>query len=254
MQNAVGSSQFRCVSSHVTRFLAVTRSYSATEMLVMRPILSRQALLLLAFLALLAGSDASAQQLGSIEGEVDLKIRQSRRSAPRYPGRRSAAHEIQRIAAVAFIRGPVAGAPATTPSMYTIAQSDTAFVPSLLVVPVGSEVSFPNGDPFFHNVFSYSSTERFDLGRYPRGESKEVLFEEPGIVDVFCEVHEFMRSAVVVVESPYHAIVGDDDRFSIGDVPPGEYTLVIWHADLGTVEQPITVTAGGTVRVSVELG
>ena len=140
-----------------------------------------------------------------------------------------------------------------TGPMPTMTQSDTAFVPSLLVVAVGSEVSFPNADPFFHNVFSYSSTERFDLGRYTKGESKGVVFEEPGIVEVFCEVHEFMRSAVVVVESPHHAVVGDDGRFSIGDVPPGEYTLVIWHADLGTVEQPITVTSGGTVRVSVEL-
>jgi hypothetical protein len=122
------------------------------------------------------------------------------------------------------------------------------------VVGVGTTVSFPNADPFFHNVFSYSSAKRFDLGRYPRGESKQVVFEEAGIVDVFCEVHEFMRSAVVVVESPYHAIVGDDFRFVIGDVPPGEYTLVVWHADLGMVEQQVTVTAGTAVRVSIELG
>ena len=63
-----------------------------------------------------------------------------------------------------------------------------------------------------------------------------------------------MRSAVVVVESPYHAIVGDDFRFVIGDVPPGEYTLVVWYADLGTVERQVTVTAGTAVRVSIELG
>ena len=220
----------------------------------MGPIPSGKTLVLLAFLAPLGGADASAQLVGSIEGELDLKIRESRRSASRYAGRGSVAHVIQPIAPVAFIMGPVAGAPAVMGSMRTMEQTDTAFVPSLLVVPVGSEVAFPNADPFFHNVFSYSSTERFDLGRYPRGESKAVLFEEPGIVAVFCEVHEFMRSAVVVVESPYHDIVDDDGRFSIEDVPPGDYTLVIWHADLGTVEQPITVTAGGTVRVSVELG
>lgn len=212
---------------------------------------------MLAFLVVLCGADVSAQQVGSIEGEVALKIRQPRRRASRYPGKRTAAQVIQRIAPVVFIRGPVAGAPDMPGSRPTMAQSDTAFVPSLLVVPVGSEVSFPNQDPFFHNVFSYSSSKRFDLGRYPRGESKRVLFEQPGIVDVFCEVHEFMRSTVVVVENPYYAVVameGVQGRFSIPNVPPGEYTLVIWHADLGSEEKLITVTSGGTARVSVELG
>ena len=134
----------------------------------MRAIPSGKAFLLLAFLTLLGGAEALAQQVGSIEGEVDLKIRRPRRSASRYSGGSSSAHVIQRIAPVAFIRGPVPGVPQTS-SMLTMEQSDTSFVPSLLVVGVGSTVLFPNGDPFFHNVFSYSSAKRFDLGRYPRG-------------------------------------------------------------------------------------
>ncbi|HIF23076.1 MAG TPA: hypothetical protein EYQ27_14525 [Gemmatimonadetes bacterium] len=180
--------------------------------------------------------------------------RPPRRSVSRYPGGRSGVNTVQPIAIVAYLEGPVSGAAIQPGSMPAIAQLDTAFVPSVLVVPVGSRVSFPNQDPFFHNVFSYSSAERFDLGRYPRGESNDVLFDEPGIVNVYCEVHEFMRSAVVVVENPFHAIVGDDLRFSIADVPPGDYTLVVWHADKGRVEESITVTDGGTVRVTVELG
>ena len=220
---------------------------------MIRPIPTGRALLLLASWALWGGAAASAQEAGSIEGEVSSNTRPPRRTASRYPGGRSGAHSVQQIATVAFIKGAVAGAGAGPGSMATMAQSDTAFIPSLLVVPRGSEVLFPNGDPFFHNVFSYSSAERFDLGRYPRGQSREVLFDEPGIVSVYCEVHEFMRSAVVVVENPFHAIVGDDGRFFMGDVPPGDYTLVVWHADLGTDERPVTVTPGGTVRVSFEL-
>jgi len=71
-------------------------------------------------------------------------------------------------------------------------------MPAAMVVPVGTTVRFPNQDTFFHNVFSYSGPARFDLGRYPRGESKDVRFDEAGIVKVYCEVHEFMRAVVVV--------------------------------------------------------
>ena len=138
-------------------------------------------------------------------------------------------------------------------TMLMMTQTDNAFVPSILVVPVGSRVSFPNGDPFFHNVFSYSSAKRFDLGRFPKGQSTQVLFDEAGIVNVYCEVHPFMRAAVVVVENPLHAIVTDDGTFAIDDVPPGDYTLVVWHVDMGVAEQSVTVSASGTVRVSVEL-
>jgi len=132
-------------------------------------------------------------------------------------------------------------------------QSDTAFVPAAVVVTVGNTVSFPNGDPFFHNVFSYSRARRFDLGRYPAGESKDVVFDEPGIIQVFCEVHDFMRGTIVVTENPYYAIVEDDGTFSIVGVPPGDYTLVAWQADHDEVERSVTVTEGGNAHLEVEL-
>ena len=219
----------------------------------MRVIPTGRALLLIVPLALLGEVDASAQEVGSIEGEVSLNIRPPRHSASRYPGGSPAAHAIQEISAVAFLKGSVAGAPTRPGPMLMMTQTNNAFVPSILVVPVGSRVSFPNGDPFFHNVFSYSSAKRFDLGRFPKGQSKQVLFNEAGIVNVYCEVHVFMRSAVVVVENPLHAIVTEDGTFAIDDVPPGDYTLVVWHVDMGVAEQSVTVSASGTVRVSVEL-
>src|SRR5690606_21893875 len=117
--------------------------------------------------------------------------------------------------------GPVPGAPPAGSARVEMTQRDTAFTPPLVVVRAGGTVSFPNGDPFFHNVFSYSSAMRFDLGRYPQGETKTVTFPEPGIVEVFCEVHEFMRGAVVVTENPYNAVVGEDGHFRIAGVPEG---------------------------------
>jgi hypothetical protein len=134
-----------------------------------------------------------------------------------------------------------------------MAQRDTAFVPAVVVVRAGGSVAFPNGDPFFHNVFSYSSAQRFDLGRYPQGESKSVSFPEPGIVEVFCEVHEFMRAAVLVTENPFHALVTADGTFRITGVPAGEHTIVFWHPDREPVERRVAITDGGTTRVEVEL-
>lgn len=132
-------------------------------------------------------------------------------------------------------------------------QQDTAFTPSALVVPVGGTVEFPNADPFFHNVFSYSSTQRFDLGRYPQGESKSVTFDETGVVSVFCEVHDKMRGVIIVTENPYHAVVGEDGSFRIEGIPPGEHRVAFWSADHRPVEETVTVRGGETSRIDVEL-
>ena len=86
---------------------------------------------------------------------------------------------------------------------------------------MGATVSFPNGDPLFHNVFSYSRAKRFDLGRYPKGESKTVVFDKPGYVKVLCEVHKWMRAGILVVENPYHAVVQESGRFQFDEVPAG---------------------------------
>lgn len=191
---------------------------------------------------------------GSIEGTVILHLRPPRRVASRYPGASPSSHAVQAIPAVVYLKGRIDGAPAVPPAEPpTMMQHDTAFVPAALVVPVGTTVRFPNDDPFFHNVFSYSRTKRFDLGRYPRGVAKDVTFDEPGVVKVYCEVHDFMRAVIVVTENPFHAVVGRDGAFRIDGVPPGTYTLVIWHPDLGEVDRTVTVPASGTVQVRAEL-
>lgn len=211
---------------------------------------------LVALAAFAAGGAEPAQTQqgeGTILGRVVLEAQPlPRRTANRYPGGSTAAHPIQQLPPVAYLVGPVAGAPGGG-ARVTMAQQDTAFVPAVVVVRAGGAVTFPNGDPFFHNVFSYSSALRFDLGRYPQGESKSVTFPQPGIVEVFCEVHEFMRGAIVVTENPFHAIVAADGSFRMTGVPAGEHTIAFWHPDHRPLEQRVAVAAGGTTRVEVEL-
>lgn len=199
-------------------------------------------------------SPAHAQATGSVEGVVTLRIPPPRRSADRYPGGAAQVHAVQEVPAVVFLQGPVPGSPPRPPARVPeMAQSDTAFAPAAMIVSVGARVRFPNADPFFHNVFSYSSTARFDLGRYPRGEAKEVTFDKPGIVKVYCEVHEFMRAVIVVTESPFAAVVDGDGRFRIDGIPEGTWTFTVWHPDLDPVERPVRIAAGGTARLDAEL-
>ena len=198
--------------------------------------------------------DARAPALaGVIEGRVTVRERPARRTPSRYAGAGAqAARPVQKIPAVVYLEGRIAGParPATT----VMAQEDTTFAPAVLVVPAGAEVSFPNRDPFFHNVFSYSTAQRFDLGRYPRGEAKTVRFDEPGAVKIYCEVHESMRAAVIVTENPFHAVLGPDGSFRLEGVPAGVHRLVVWHVDEGTETQEVRVPEGGTARVELTIG
>jgi plastocyanin len=198
-------------------------------------------------------SPAPSPAVGDIEGVIHMKPPRPRRSASRYPaGGAAVAREIQRIPAVVYLEGRIGEAPAA-PTGVVMAQQDTSFAPPLLVIPVGTTVRFPNQDPFFHNVFSYSSAARFDLGRFPRGESKDVTFEEPGLVKVYCEVHESMRAAIIVVENGFWARPDKDGRFRIAGVPAGTYTLVAWHVDNGEKKVQVNVPSDGVVRVELDL-
>lgn len=122
-----------------------------------------------------------------------------------------------------------------------MAQKDMRFKPSMIVIGVGSSVDFPNLDPFFHNVFSYSKTEKFDLGKYPQGSTSLVTFDRPGLVQVFCEIHSSMRAYVHVLETPYFAVSDKLGNFTIKGVAPGEYTLHLWQENLPDYTQPITI-------------
>lgn len=182
---------------------------------------------------------------------MTLPDRRATRTGERYQSSTGEARDIQDVPAVVYIAGPVAGAAAARPSgPLDLTQQGEAFRPTVLVVPVGATVRFPNGDPLFHNVFSYSRPKRFDLGRYPRGESKTVTFDKPGYVKVLCEVHKWMRAGVLVVENPYYAIVNESGRFRFDDVPPGRYRVIAETFER-RAQADVTIAEGGAANVTL---
>ena len=112
-----------------------------------------------------------------------------------------------------------------------MAQENRQFVPDMLVVPAGSTVSFPNQDPIFHNVFSLSKSKAFDLGNYPKGQTRVVTFAKPGIVLANCYLHPNMVAVIVVAPNQWYARAYKLGHFVLRDVPDGEYTIVAWPRD-----------------------
>ncbi len=110
-----------------------------------------------------------------------------------------------------------------------LVQEDKRFVPHVMAIQVGTEVDFPNHDPFFHNVFSIFDGKPFDLGLYANGESRPVRFDRPGVSFIYCNIHPQMSAVVVTVETPFFAVSDSDGRYSIKNMPPGEYELRLWH-------------------------
>lgn len=134
-----------------------------------------------------------------------------------------------------------------------IRQSGAQFVPSFLVVPVGRSVRMANDDTIFHNVFSLSRPNDFDLGVYPAGQNRDVRFEHAGLVKVYCSIHASMNGAILVVPSPWFAVASLDGDYRIRDVPPGRYQLSIWNERLPVVERAVTM-GDGTLDIDASVG
>jgi len=123
-------------------------------------------------------------------------------------------------------------------------QHNERFVPHVLAITTGTYVDFPNDDKTYHNVFSLSKTKEFNLGRYAAGHSESILFDQPGIVRVFCEIHSHMSAFILVFAHRYFAVTSDDGHYRIDAVPPGSYTLVVWNETIRGEAPRRTITIG----------
>ena len=154
--------------------------------------------------------------------------------------------------AVVYLEGnfPTAAAPLKSPAQ--MSQKNILFAPDLVAVRVGSEVEFPNLDDTYHNVFSYSKTKRFDLGRFRKGEKPgTVIFDKPGVITVHCEIHDRMRGIILVLESPYFTKTDTAGRYRLEHLPAGRFNLKAWINESDVRSVPVELKDGGTVHVDL---
>jgi plastocyanin len=195
--------------------------------------------------ALLSGPAAEA---GAIRGRVDVRLEWPPvvpRPAVTDLGPAPPRDSPDRRRSVVYLEsGPIGAFDDVDRGEARLDQRNEAFFPYVLAVQVGTTVAFPNDDRTYHNVFSFSKAKRFDLGRYPRGRSKSVRFDRPGVVRVFCDIHAHMSAFILVFAHPYFATTDAEGRFRIPSVPAGTYTIAVWTDGAVRETRKIEVPSG----------
>jgi plastocyanin len=189
---------------------------------------------------------AAVSPTGRVEGRVVLDDNGRPRS--------NASDVVVWIDATRREAGPREGNPAKSKiPPPTMTSTHKKFVPRVVAISAGEAVSFPNEDPIFHNVFSVSGENRFDLGLYRRGKSKDRVFPAPGLVRVYCNIHPQMVGYVRVVDSDFFAVTRPDGAFIFDGVPAGERKVKAWCEEGGETSAAVSVRTGRPAGVSLTL-
>jgi plastocyanin len=187
---------------------------------------------------LLAMLLAARVEAGTVTGQVQLLEKGGARAS-------DLSDVVVYLEGVKAVRSKPAGA--------TVVMKAKNFTPHVVVIPVGGTVEFPNEDPIFHNAFSVQPDNKFDLELYKRPKTGSWTFKNPGVVNVYCNIHPQMSAVVVVRDNPFYAKAGKDGAFSIEGVPAGKYTLVAWHERGGDKAVEVMVPAEGAATANVTL-
>jgi len=156
--------------------------------------------------------------------------------------------------AVVSLQNPPPGAKwASNGSPVTMDQKQCAFVPRVVIVPVGGTVEFLNSDRLLHNVKSAGKENPPFNRAQPHARSISFTFKKPETLRVDCDLHSWMRGWVVIAEHPFYAVTNEQGEFILDNVPPGKYSLRVWQESLGTVTQELVVGKRGTTTVSVTM-
>ena len=147
---------------------------------------------------------------------------------------------------------PVDAAAPRRPGRFTLRQKNKTFQPSVLAIPSGSTVEFPNEDAIFHNVFTLSGPQPFDLGLYRGGASRSSTFTSPAAYRVFCNIHPQMTALIVVVPTPFVTLADAAGRYSL-DLPPGRYRLTALSDRAAAVTAEVTSLAGAVTASELQL-
>ena len=148
---------------------------------------------------------------------------------------------------------PEAPTPGASSERLSIRQRNARFAPDFLAIAVGQTVEMPNDDQIFHNVFSFSKPNDFDLGLYPAGEKRRVTFAHPGVVKIYCSIHETMSGTIFVSPSPWFAVASTHGEFVISGVPAGRYTLRVWNERLPETQRALTLAPGERRKLELSL-
>jgi plastocyanin len=198
----------------------------------------------------------AAHSQAVIEGKVVLPDPEKVVAAPpRYAGQVGEVAPADPPVAVVYLEGQFpAAATNSVPPTAELWQRGMQFRPSLLPVRVGTPVAFPNGDAFYHNVFSYSKSKRFDLGRYRKEDAPPVqVFDKPGVVKLYCEIHQHMRGIILVLDTPYFTRTLTNGAYRLENLPAGRYQLKAWEDERRFASKLVELVAGQTLRIDFDL-
>jgi plastocyanin len=146
--------------------------------------------------------------------------------------------------AVVWLPGAARMATAAMTARPSMASEEKRFAPHVVAVPTGTTVEFPNVDKVFHNAFSVSPGNQFDLGLYRKGASKSVTFATPGVVRVYCNIHQDMAGYVVVVAPGATALTDATGAYRLSGLRPGKQPIRVWHEMTGEAEDTVDLAAG----------
>jgi plastocyanin len=136
----------------------------------------------------------------------------------------------------------------------TLDQKNCEYQPHVLAFPAGSTVEILNPDGILHNVHSYSKVNSpFNMAQPKFKKNLDVKIDKPEAIEVKCDVHGWMHGWLVATESPYVAVTDNSGNFKLTDVPPGSYTVEVWHEKLGKNTQKVTVKAKEDAKVSFDV-
>ena len=183
----------------------------------------RHLTLILALALTPLGEGLAAEGTGTVRGTVTVTKQKTN------------AHAVVSIEAPGLTFTPPAGP-------VKIDQKGFRFIPHITLAVPGTTIRFLNNDPEPHNV--YSPEGRYNLGTWPTGETRDHVFDKPGIYTQLCNIHPDMLAYVVVLETPFSAVTDADGKFEVKGVPPGKYLLWAWHEKKDGLEKEITVEAG----------
>lgn len=138
-----------------------------------------------------------------------------------------------------------------------IDQQNKQFIPYVTAVQVGTSILFPNRDDIRHHVYSLSPAKKFELPLYAGIPAAPVVFDKEGFVTLGCNIHDWMIAYVAVLATPYFQVSGADGRVALGGLPPGHYSVAVWHPLIkGAPEQfaqSVDLSGGGVSELTFKL-